>query len=84
MPGAPRIPDDFNLSIVKMNIERPAGRATLPPPTREQIVARAHRLWIEAGRPEGHDREHWAEAERQLSGFKPARPADAGPAHPSP
>lgn len=36
------------------------------PPTQEQITARAHRLWIEAGRPEGRDQEHWAEAERQL------------------
>jgi hypothetical protein len=40
--------------------------SSLPPPTHEQITQRAHRLWIEAGRPEGRDREHWAEAERQL------------------
>jgi hypothetical protein len=39
---------------------------TLPPPTHEQITQRAHRLWIEAGRPEGQAREHWLEAERQL------------------
>jgi hypothetical protein len=48
-----------------------ANKPNLLPPTQEEIVARAHRLWIEAGRPEGRDREHWAEAERQLSGIKP-------------
>ncbi len=43
-------------------------RSPLPPPTHEQITQRAHRLWLEAGRPEGQAREHWLEAERQLSG----------------
>ena len=39
---------------------------SLPPPTPEQITQRAHRIWIESGRPDGRDREHWLEAERQL------------------
>lgn len=44
----------------------PKPAAQLPPPTHEEITARAHRLWIETGRPEGRHREHWFEAERQL------------------
>jgi hypothetical protein len=31
-----------------------------------RIRERAHRLWEEEGQPEGRDREHWAEAERQV------------------
>lgn len=40
--------------------------AALPPPSNEQIAALAHALWIDRGRPEGGDWEHWFEAERQL------------------
>jgi hypothetical protein len=35
-------------------------------PTDEQIRIRAHRLWEEAGRPEGRDDEFWDQAEREL------------------
>jgi len=38
------------------------------PASREQIAALAHALWIDRGRPEGRDLEHWFEAERQLRG----------------
>jgi hypothetical protein len=31
-----------------------------------RIRERAHRLWEQEGQPEGRDREHWAEAERQV------------------
>jgi hypothetical protein len=44
----------------------PKSTSTTHHPTHEEITARAHRLWIEAGRPIGRDREHWQEAERQL------------------
>lgn len=33
----------------------------------EAIRARAHAIWIEEGRPEGRDREHWARAEQEVS-----------------
>jgi hypothetical protein len=32
----------------------------------DQIRERAHQIWEEQGRPEGHELEHWHEAERQL------------------
>jgi hypothetical protein len=30
------------------------------------IKQRAHEIWEEKGRPEGHDKEHWAQAEQEL------------------
>jgi hypothetical protein len=35
-------------------------------PTHEQITRRAYEIFIERGRPEGCDLEHWLEAEKQL------------------
>lgn len=35
--------------------------------TTEQIAQRAHELWEQRGRPEGHDAEFWTQAERELS-----------------
>ncbi len=32
----------------------------------ERIRSRAYRLWEEAGRPEGSEKEHWTEAEKQV------------------
>lgn len=52
-----------------MNFQKTSGtesRAPLPPPSNDQIAALAHALWIDRGRPEGGDLEHWYEAERQL------------------
>ncbi len=37
-------------------------------PTPEQIGALAHAIWIDRGRTEGMDIDHWLEAERQLKG----------------
>ena len=36
-------------------------------PTDEQIKQRALELWEQRGRPEGHDAEFWAQAERELA-----------------
>ena len=36
------------------------------PPTQEQISARAHRYYQEAGSPDGRDDEFWFRAERDL------------------
>lgn len=35
-------------------------------PPREEIAARARKIWQERGSPGGRDLEHWIEAERQL------------------
>jgi len=49
--------------------ERPPAAA---PPTgsasgQDRIAARAYQIWLESGRPEGHDLEHWLAAERELT-----------------
>lgn len=36
--------------------------------TDEQVAALAYAIWIDRGRPDGRDVEHWLEAERQLRG----------------
>lgn len=38
------------------------------PVTDEQVAALAYAIWIDRGRPDGRDVEHWLEAERQLRG----------------
>ena len=40
----------------------------------EEIALRAYRIWEEAGRPEGQDRDHWTAAEAE---FRPAVEAQA-------
>jgi hypothetical protein len=46
----------------------PPAPAPILPPTREQIQALAHAIWLDRGRPESCDVEIWLEAERQLCG----------------
>ena len=37
------------------------------PPERDQLVrARAYRIWVDEGRPEGKDLEHWDRAKREV------------------
>jgi hypothetical protein len=52
-------------------------------PKTRQIEALAYALWVQAGRPQGREREHWAEAERQL-GICGDSPATLVAAHPQP
>jgi len=40
--------------------------APRPPPTREQIAARAYELWLQSGCRAGKDAENWLQAEREL------------------
>jgi hypothetical protein len=55
----------------------------MAPPTREQITALAHEIWLERGSPEGSDMDIWLEAERQLQGrATPHRVQDDIPADP--
>ncbi len=46
----------------------PTGAAAQTPsvPTHEEIEVRAYAIWLSEGSPDGRDREHWYEAERQL------------------
>jgi len=39
----------------------------------ELVRARAYEIWEQAGRPEGRQNEHWAQAEREISGKHPAQ-----------
>jgi len=38
----------------------------MPEPTEQEIRERAHRLWEQAGKPEGREDEFWRAAEQQL------------------
>jgi hypothetical protein len=40
--------------------------ATVPPPSEAEIQHAAYLLWIENGRPEGRDLEHWLTAKEML------------------
>ena len=42
-------------------------------PTEDQIRAVAHQIWIDEGKPDGHDQIHW---ERALAKFRNAAPTD--------
>ncbi len=42
------------------------GDEKLSEPTEQDIRERAHRLWEQAGRPEGRDDEFWNAAEQEL------------------
>jgi len=39
---------------------------TQPAPTEAEIQHAAYLLWIESGRPDGYDREHWLAAKEML------------------
>jgi hypothetical protein len=35
-------------------------------PSWEEIETKAYEIWLSRGQEQGHDQEHWVEAERQL------------------
>jgi hypothetical protein len=39
---------------------------TVKRPTHNEIAARAYQIWLEQGRPDGHDLDHWLQAEYEL------------------
>jgi hypothetical protein len=43
------------------------GSAAMSSDMEERIRRRAHEIWEQAGRPEGHDEEHWAQAHREIT-----------------
>ena len=47
----------------------PAAKAvSTTAPSAEKIAARAYEIWQASGCPDGHDLEHWLQAERELRG----------------
>ena len=49
----------------------------LEPRKKEELIRReAHLLWLAYGKPEGRDKQHWAEAERLVDRIEEARDAD--------
>jgi len=52
----------------------PAPRADRSP-NQEEIARRSYALWQDAGAPEGVDRDHWLQAERELSASLRGSPA---------
>lgn len=43
-------------------------------PSRDQIEARAYEIYVEQGRQDGHDQEHWLLAEQELNGTPKSEP----------
>jgi hypothetical protein len=41
----------------------------------DKIAARAYEIWQASGRLDGHDQEHWFQAERELRGRQGSRTA---------
>jgi hypothetical protein len=42
------------------------GKAAIAPPTPEMVAMRAYEIYLEEGRPEGREIEHWTRAEAEL------------------
>lgn len=68
-------------TIRKGKPETRSAATAPPPPARsagelpsERIAARAYEIWQASGRPEGHDQEHWFQAERELRSSRAGRP----------
>jgi Protein of unknown function (DUF2934) len=50
----------------------------------QRIRERAYKIWLEAGQPDGHSKEHWSEAEKQLAEEDNADPENKTVTPPSP
>ena len=66
--------------------EMPNEDQTRNSPTHEEIAQRAYQVFLERGQPEGHDLDHWLEAEAQLkeTTTRPAKRAGTSRTKPSP
>ena len=55
--------------------KRDAGTSVTVAPAAgtDRIAQRAYEIWKESGCPDGHDQEHWFQAERELRGGAPRR-----------
>ena len=57
--------------------EMPNEDQTRKAPTHEEIAKRAYQVFLERGQPEGHDLDHWLEAEAQLKNAAVSQPKSA-------
>jgi hypothetical protein len=64
-------------------MRKPRPAIPTPEPTEAQIQHEAYLLWLEAGRPAGHDVEHWLAARELLRHRHGRAPAGAAPAQPA-
>jgi hypothetical protein len=71
-----------------MNPDKPVHAANVPTASprqqipREQIAARAEKLWRDRSQPHGQDDAIWLEAESQLQAEAEARPVSGTPSRP--
>ncbi len=50
----------------------------------QPIRERAYQIWLDEGQPDGHDKEHWEQAEKQIAEEKEAESGDKSVAPPLP
>ena len=50
----------------------------------QRVRERAYKIWLEEGKPHGHSKEHWAQAEKQLAEEENVEPETKGVAPSSP
>jgi H+-transporting ATPase len=54
--------------------------ASVAKPLQEQIAARAYCIWLQEGRRDGRDVEHWLQAEAELTAACAQPPSENAPA----
>lgn len=56
----------------RVEYDRARGPALPEEDNMERIRRRAREIWEAEGRPEGHEREHWLRAQREILGDAPS------------
>jgi len=65
--AAAATPQAAEITRKPQTAEAPKRVEPVRKPTAEQVSARAHQIWIDAGKPQGLSLDHWLRAERELS-----------------
>ena len=55
----------------KSSVEKTIETNIAARPTRDEVAAIAYQIYLQEGRPEGRDLQHWLEAEAQLAASPP-------------
>ena len=61
----PGIPKSTLVAIARVALSKTLRHESAPP-SRAAIESKAFEIWMARGQEQGHDQEHWFEAERQL------------------